>query len=146
MSAELTFQVVNLAALPFWLLMLLAPAWRVTRWVMEYPWGPGLLAAVYAAMALPGIANILPALMNPDLCHITTLLGTKEVALVAWVHFLAFDLFVGRWEYLDAQERGLSHWLLAPCLVLTLMLGPLGLLVYLGARRFAPEPGGAVKV
>ena len=49
-------------------------------------------------------------------------------------HFLAFDLFVGRWEYLDARERQLTHWLLAPCLFLTLMLGPLGLLAYLGAR------------
>ena len=48
-----------------------------------------------------------------------------------------------RWEYLDARERGVSHWLLAPCLLLTLLLGPLGLLSYLGARRVVPGKGEA---
>jgi hypothetical protein len=50
------------------------------------------------------------------------------------VHFLAFDLFVGRWVYLDARERGLSPWLVSPVLVLVLMVGPLGLATYLGLR------------
>ena len=83
---------------------------------------------------------MLPKLMRPDLATIAALLGTPEAAVVAWVHFLAFDLFAGRWEYLDAQERGVSHWLLGPCLLLTLMLGPLGLLCYLGARRWGTKP------
>jgi hypothetical protein len=50
------------------------------------------------------------------------------------VHFLAFDLFVGRWIYLDSQERRISAWLVAPVLFLTLMLGPAGFLLYLAVR------------
>ncbi|MEX1368657.1 MAG: abscisic acid-deficient protein Aba4 family protein [Nannocystaceae bacterium] len=62
---------------------------------------------------------------------------------MAWVHFLAFDLFVGRWVLLDARERGLSSWLVSPTLVTVLMFGPLGLLLYLGLRATRrPGHGG----
>ena len=49
-------------------------------------------------------------------------------------HFLAFDLFVGRWVYLDSRERGISAWLMAPILLVVLMLGPLGFILYLVVR------------
>ncbi|MFQ3592420.1 MAG: abscisic acid-deficient protein Aba4 family protein, partial [Gemmataceae bacterium] len=53
---------------------------------------------------------------------------------------LTFDLFVGRWIYLDSRERGVSVWLTGPCLFLTLMFGPLGLLGYLGVRQSVGSP------
>ena len=56
---------------------------------------------------------------------------------MGWIHFLAFDLFVGRWAYLDSRERGLSAWLVSPILVFIFMAGPLGLLMYLTARWIA---------
>jgi hypothetical protein len=59
-------------------------------------------------------------------------------ATIAWVHFLAFDLFVARWIYLDSRERQVSPWLLAPLLFLTLMLGPAGFLLYLAVRSVSP--------
>jgi hypothetical protein len=61
-------------------------------------------------------------------------LGSPAGATIAWVHFLAFDLFVGRWIYLDSQDRRISAWLMAPVLFLTLMLGPAGFLFYLVVR------------
>ena len=65
---------------------------------------------------------------------VAALLGTPESATIGWVHFLAFDLFAGRWVYLDSRERGVSPWVMAPVLFLTLMFGPLGFLLYLGVR------------
>jgi hypothetical protein len=62
------------------------------------------------------------------------MLGSPEGATIAWVHFLAFDLFVGRWIYLDARNRELPWWATSPLLFLTLMLGPIGLLAYLLVR------------
>ena len=76
------------------------------------------------------------------------MLGTPEGATVAWVHFLAFDLFVGRWVYLDARARGVSPWATSPLLFATLMVGPVGLLGYLAVRgwvgreRWGPRRGG----
>lgn len=134
MMAEVIFHGANFTALPFWLLMIAAPEWRVTKAVMESFIPIIAFCAVYVVLVLPGLPALLPVLAKPDLTTIAALLGTPEGTALAWLHFVAFDLFAGRWEYLDAQERGVSHWLLGPCLFLTLMLGPLGLLCYLGAR------------
>jgi len=60
---------------------------------------------------------------------------------VGWVHYLLFDLFVGAWEARDAQRRGVSHGLLIPCLILTYMAGPFGLLLYV-VLRAATKKGG----
>jgi len=62
------------------------------------------------------------------------LLATPEGTTIAWAHFLTFDLFVGRWVYLESRERDLSVWLMAPVLFFVLMLGPLGLLLYFAVR------------
>jgi hypothetical protein len=53
---------------------------------------------------------------------------------VAWAHLLAFDLFVGRWAYLDSRQHDISAWIASPLLFFILMAGPLGFLVYLGGR------------
>jgi hypothetical protein len=58
------------------------------------------------------------------------LLSQPHAALAGWIHYLAFDLFVGAWESRDAQRLGISPILVAPCLFLTLMAGPVGLLLY----------------
>ena len=68
---------------------------------------------------------------------VAALLGSPEGAAIAWVHFLAFDLFVGRWIYLDSRERRLGALLMGPILFLGLMLGPLGFLSYLLLRMTA---------
>ena len=56
--------------------------------------------------------------------------------LAGWTHYLAFDLFIGAWEVRDAQQRGVPHLLVVPALVLTFLLGPSGLLLYLTMRQF----------
>jgi hypothetical protein len=89
---------------------------------------------LYAALVLPRLAAIWPAVSRPTLNGMAALLGSPAGATIAWAHFLAFDLFVGRWIYLDSQERRVSAWFLAPVLFLTLMLGPAGLLFYLVIR------------
>ena len=53
---------------------------------------------------------------------------------IGWIHYLAFDLFVGCWELRDSQKKGIPHWVMLPCLFLTFMLGPTGLVVYLVIR------------
>jgi len=80
------------------------------------------------------LAALLPQLANPQLDTIAAALGTPAGATTAWVHFLAFDLFVGRWVYLDSRVRRITAWLVSPVLLLVFMLGPLGLLVYLIVR------------
>ena len=131
---ETTFALSSLVVMPFWGLMVLAPGWRWTRRVMDSPLVAAPAALLYAVLVLPQAGAVLPAVLNPTLPGIMALLGTEAGATIAWVHFLAFDLFVGRWVYLDSRERGISAWLMAPVLFLVLMLGPAGFLTYVGLR------------
>lgn len=54
--------------------------------------------------------------------------------LAGWVHYLAFDLFIGSWEVRDAQRLRLPRLLVVPCLLLTFLFGPAGLLLYFTIR------------
>ncbi len=133
------FELMNLTVAPFWLLMILAPRWRWTERIQRSLVGVLAPAAIYVALVLPRVAEILPVVARPDLATVAALLGTPAGTTIAWAHFLAFDLYVGRFVYLDGRARGLSSWVLSPLLVLTLMLGPLGLLSYLMVRTLAGE-------
>ena len=131
---DAVFQASFLLVAPFWLLMIVAPGWGVTRRVVASPWIAAPAALLYLVLVAPGVVGVLSVVATPDLATIAALLATPEGATIAWVHFLAFDLFVGRWVYLDARSRGMPAWLSSPLLVLTLMLGPTGLVGHLLAR------------
>jgi len=137
---ESVFKVTSLAVMPFWLLMILAPRWSVTLRVMRSFWPILVLAAVYAVLVIPRLPVVFPVVLRPDLAAVRALLGSTDGATIGWVHYLAFDLFVGRWAYLDSRERGLNPWVMAPILFLTLMLGPCGFLLYLGFRLMPRPP------
>jgi ABC-type Co2+ transport system permease subunit len=131
---ELLFNLSNLFILPFWLLMIFLPRWQGTQRVMHSLWPVAILAVVYTVLFLPQVGSVTGSLLTPSLEGIAALLGTPGGVAVGWVHFLAFDLFVGRWIYLDNRQHPLSAWLVSPALFLTLMAGPLGLLLYLLVR------------
>lgn len=131
---EPLFALANLWVLPFWGLMILAPGARLTGRAVRSPL-PALLPALgYVALALPEISTLLPAVMRPELGAIAALLSTPRGAAVAWMHFLAFDLLVGRAIYLEARRLGAPWWVSSPVLFFTLMLGPVGLLLGLLAQ------------
>jgi hypothetical protein len=132
---ETLFKLSSLTVLPFWALMIFLPRWRVTTRLMSSPLVCAAPAALYAAMVIPRFAEVWGAVSNPELSGIAALLGSPVGAMIGWLHFLAFDLFVGRWIYLDGRERGVAVWVMAPALFLTLMLGPCGFLLYLIARH-----------
>ena len=60
--------------------------------------------------------------------------SAENLLLAGWIHYLAFDLFIGAWVLRDAQRLGIGHGLTVPCLLLTLAFGPIGLLTYFGVR------------
>ena len=133
------FELSNLTLLPFWLSMILAPRWRLTERLQRWPIGVLAPTFVYALLVLPRLGEILPVVARPSLPSVAALLGTPAGATIAWAHFLAFDFLVGRWIYLDARQRGYSAWVISPLLLLTLLLGPLGMLGYLTLRAGIPK-------
>jgi hypothetical protein len=121
-------------AAPFWALMILAPAWSWTRRIAGSPLIVLPPLAVYLAAVLPIAARFAAEMLRPDLDGVRDLLATVDGTAVVWAQLIAFDLFIGRWMYLDGRKRAVSPLVMAPILVLTILLSPFGLLAYLAIR------------
>jgi hypothetical protein len=131
---ETIYTFLNIFVMPFWLLMMLAPHWPWTKRIMRSFWPVVLVALVYVGLLLSQIGAMLGSLANPTLAVIAETLGQPAGTTIAWAHFLAFDLFVGRWAYLDSREKEMTAWIASPLLFFILMAGPLGFLLYLFGR------------
>ena len=132
---EFAFNLAFPAAVPFWALMIVLPAWRWTHRIVGSP----LIVLAPLVAYLLAIAPILPEvaaeMVNPDLAGVRDLLATADGTATVWAHLIAFDLFIGRWMYLDSRERGVHPLVMAPVLVLTILLAPFGLVAYLALRN-----------
>lgn len=132
MSVESLFSAASTLALPGWLLLVFAPRYKWTARLVAPVLIPALLGLVYLYLILtrfPGAEG-----GYGSLAEVRRLFGDEALLLAGWIHYLAFDLFIGSWQVRDAQRLGLSHLLVVPCLVLTFLFGPVGLLLYLGLR------------
>lgn len=58
------------------------------------------------------------------------LFSVPALLTAGWLHYLAFDLFVGAWIAERGGALGIAHLALLPVLALTLMFGPAGLLAF----------------
>jgi hypothetical protein len=143
MSYDVLFNLVNFSVLPAWALLIFAPKWSVTDKIVHSMLYPLLLGAVY----IGGFAMIIFAGHGSDGGGFTSIDGVRALfasdagILIGWTHYLVFDLFVGAWEARDARRRGFNHGLLVPCLLLTLMAGPVGLVLYLVLRKVTRKGG-----
>ncbi len=66
---------------------------------------------------------------------VTKLFANPEALMAGWIHYLAFDLFVGAWICRTGRHDGIKFWLVALCLPVTFMLGPAGFLLFTAVRR-----------
>ena len=89
---------------------------------------------VYAVLLVPFFGTYAGPIVSPDLPGLAVVLGSQAGAATIWAHAIGFDLFVGRWMYLDSRQRGVHALLMGPLFVLLILLSPLGLLAYLILR------------
>jgi hypothetical protein len=142
MSWDDAFRVANLAAIAGWAALLLPPRPRLLLDALRYGL-IGALALTYSGLVMVYFAG--PGGGFGSIAAVRTLFASDPVLLAGWLHYLAFDLFVGIWITEQADALGLSRWLQAPILVATFMFGPLGLVVFLlwkgayGARTFLAD-------
>jgi hypothetical protein len=127
-SPEAVFSMASTVVLPGWLLLVFAPRWRHTARLVCAVLIPGLLAVLYAALIAARWGGAEGGFSS--LADVQKLFADPWILLAGWVHYLVFDLFIGAWEVRDAGRLGLPHLLVVPCLVLTFLFGPAGLLLY----------------
>lgn len=95
------------------------------------------LALAYLLLFLASGSAASVLLLDYSLAGLAAFFADPLLRLIGWVHYLAFDLWVGSWEAEEADRLGIGPALLLPSLLLTFMLGPMGLLLFLAlsARR-----------
>ncbi|PRY22918.1 uncharacterized protein DUF4281 [Spirosoma oryzae] len=130
MSPETVFQFANTLVLPQWLLMVVAPRWSVTRWLMDTYLVPVCLAVIYVIYLFSGGPVDFGSFGSLAGLKLLFANGGDSVMLAGWVHYLAFDLVAGSVVLRDAQTRQIPHWLIIVPLFFCFMLGPVGLLLY----------------
>lgn len=126
----LLFTFCNTAILLFWGLLLFLPKQKITQSLLLYPWVPLGLSFFYAYF-LFGFGGLAEADFS-SLEGIVSLFreATPESAAAGWLHYLAFDFWMGSWLLQNSQQKGIPHlWVVLP-LLCTFMLGPMGVLTY----------------
>ncbi|MFD0862052.1 ABA4-like family protein [Sungkyunkwania multivorans] len=133
MTPTEVFSLTNMMALPMWILMIFLPQWKLTRFLIDFKVVPLILAIVYAIYI--GLSIQSGGAMDFGSLDAVMSLFTKEQAVLAgWVHYLAFDLLVGMWMLDQNKTLKIHPILMAPCLVGTFMLGPIGFLIFMIIR------------
>jgi ABA4-like protein len=136
-TVEGLFSACNLLAMAGWVLLLAAPrrpwAVRIAGTAIPLTLASAYLAvfALHARGSSGGFSS---------LAAVAELFSNPWLLLAGWIHYLAFDLFIGAWQTRDALARRVPRLLLAPCLVMTFMLGPIGLLCYHLVRARSHQP------
>ncbi len=134
MTADKIFSIVNLIAMLSWIILIVAPRWIVTRKIILSGAIPLLLSVAYLVLIVLFFGKSEGGF--DSLGNVMKLFTNEWSVLAGWIHYLAFDLFVGIWEVKDAQAKNISHWFVIPCLILTFLLGPIGFLLYSILRLF----------
>ncbi len=132
MNAELIFSIASNAVLPAWILLAVAPGWKGTQWIVHSAAFSLAIAALYAVVLVPAMSGAEGNMLT--LAGVQQLFSNPLAALAGWLHYLAFDLFIGAWEVRNARRLAIPHWQVLPCLFFTLMLGPVGLFAYFVVR------------
>ena len=133
MSPDSIFQTCSTIAMAGWLvLLIISPFWSgfdkfligiiITLLAIVYAW---LIFQVFT----PGDFEKFSSLNG-----VMELFTDKTAVTAGWVHYLAFDLLTGIWIKKNAQKYNIHHLILIPCLLVTFMLAPIGLLLYLLVR------------
>jgi apolipoprotein N-acyltransferase len=130
MLYETIFNIFNSGILLFWILLLIFPQKGFTQKIIAYPWVPLVIAM--------GYIYFLSAATGTFSADFTRLAGLTEMfqnanprgVAAGWLHYLAFDFWVGCWMLKNSQEKGIKHfWMILPMLF-TFMMGPVGILLY----------------
>ena len=127
MTFDTLFSTASTAALGGWLLLIFLPRWQTLIVLLRFGL-IGCLALSYSALVFVYFFRIEGAGFN-SIAQVRSIFMSDAGLLAGWIHYLAFDLFVGLWIAAEADKRGYNRLLQAPILAATFLFGPFGLLL-----------------
>jgi len=132
MSFEQGFSLASTLAMVGWLALICLPRWPLLVSALRFGL-IGLLSVAYAVLIMVYFFRIEGGGFG-SITEVRQLFLSDGGLLAGWIHYLAFDLFIGIWIAERADRASISRLLQAPMLVGTFMFGPLGLLMFYVTR------------
>jgi hypothetical protein len=131
---ETIFSVCSSLAMVGWAGLILLPGQKLVVDVLARVVIPVIIGLIYLFLMASNFASAPADAGFGTLDAVASLFTIRGLLLAGWIHYLAFDLFVGSWEVSDARANGIHHLLVVPCLVATFMAGPVGLVLYFAIK------------
>ena len=132
MTVEQLFSLSSTLALLGWVVLAASPLIPRAAQIASGYVIPGLLSIFYAGLIFSYWSRAVGGFDSLE--GVMQLFTYKELVLAGWVHYLAFDMFVGAWEVRVAKREGIPFLFVLPCLFLTFMFGPVGFLLFIAIR------------
>ena len=137
---EIYFGIFNLFALIPWLLMICFPDHKITGICIYRQIPVVMLCSIYFVLfiiQILGPNNISVDFM--DFNSVKQAFSNDLVMLLGWVHYLAFDLFIGIYIFENMKQQLKMRLSLRMILTITLFLGPIGYLIFALIFQFISE-------
>ena len=139
-SIEILYLWINLGVLPFWFIIIFFPQSQLCKYLATSIFPIFLLSAVYIFVFYKFYLNSYDFLGNFNLYlgidYIADLFEDNFYLSLFWIHFVSINLFVGGWILKDSQKFFINKFLIAFPLIITYLIGPIGLFVYWVIRIF----------
>ena len=139
-TIEILYYWVNFGVLPFWLVLIFFPNSNFSRYFVTSIFPIFILSGVYVFMLYKSFFNSYDFIENFNLYlgidDISNLFSNKTFLLMFWIHFISINLFAGGWIVKDAQKFSINKVIMFFPLIITYLIGPLGLFFYWLIRIF----------
>ena len=139
-TIEMIFLWLNLGVLPFWLVLIIFPQSQICKVFITSIFPISIISLVYSYLLYSLFNDGYDFLRNFELYlglnSILNLFSDRSFLILFWCHFLAINLFCGGWIVKDSQLFNINRFLVSLPLIITYLIGPIGLFLYWMIRLF----------
>ena len=139
-TIEILYFWVNLGVLPFWLILIFFPSSNINKFFVTSILPILLLSGAYIFALYKSYLNSYDFISNFELylsmSNLSNLFSNNLFLILFWIHFVSINLFIGGWMVRDSQKLLINKILVSFPLIITYLIGPLGVLIYWLIRIF----------
>ena len=139
-TIEILYFWVNLGVLPFWLILIFFPQSNLSKYFVTSIFPFLLLSGAYVFVLYKSFINVYDFDSNFELylsiSNLSNLFSNDLFLMLFWIHFISINLFVGGWIVKDSQKFMINKILVGIPLIITYLIGPLGIFIYWLIRIF----------
>ena len=139
-TIEILYFWVNLGVLPFWLILIFFPSSNINKFFVTSILPILLLSGAYIFALYKSYLNTYDFIGNFELylsiSNLSNLFSNNLFLILFWIHFVSINLFIGGWMVRDSRKLLINKILVAFPLIITYLIGPLGIFIYWLIRIF----------